>query len=261
MRELDKADKANDAACRKVHVERPGTWHIYSTRDQDNHAGLSEAIAPSSNAGWFQLVGSSSPQDGSSLLGAKGNLHCQRLLLQWVLEQVPLIEAELNEPKVAEGGSRAGRGRKRSRLHQDDQATDDWRPTKRKRGEPGALADDMGSSLQARRPPKRGHARPLNRLRNDGQDSASHNAVETSEIPKDPPPRAIETSQPQAISQQPMPENGTNADAKDLAGQTLLRASRDGHGLSSSFVVALELRLDKGLLELLLQSKNTSACY
>lgn len=137
---------------------------------------------------------------------AKRKLHRQRLLLQWVLEQTPLIEAELNEPKVAKGGSHAGRGGKRSRSHQDDQATDDWRPTKRKRGEHSALADDMGSSVQARRPPKRGHARPSKRLRNDGQDSASHDAVETSEIPKDPPPRAIETSQPQAISQQPMLE-------------------------------------------------------
>jgi hypothetical protein len=39
------------------------------TRDQENHHGLSEAVAPSSNAGWFQLVGSSSLQDGRSLLG------------------------------------------------------------------------------------------------------------------------------------------------------------------------------------------------
>lgn len=74
MRELDKADKAdkaNDAACKKVDVERPGTGHIYSesggdglppsrmetgTRDQNNHHGLSDAAAPSSNVGWFQLV-------------------------------------------------------------------------------------------------------------------------------------------------------------------------------------------------------------
>ncbi|KAK4151489.1 hypothetical protein C8A00DRAFT_45301 [Chaetomidium leptoderma] len=129
----------------------------------------------------------------------KRNLHRQRLLLQWILEQVPLIEAELNEPKVAEGGSRAGR----------DQVTDDWRSAKRKRGELSAVAGDTGSSTQARKPPKR---------------------VEMSEISKDCPSRSIETSQPQAISKQPVVEKGTDADAKDIAGQTLLQGSRNRQG-------------------------------
>ncbi|KAL2256262.1 hypothetical protein VTK26DRAFT_1919 [Humicola hyalothermophila] len=143
---------------------------------------------------------------------AKRGLHRQRLLLQWILEQVPLIEAELNEPKVAEGGSRARRGAKRSSLHRDDQLTDDWRPTKRKRGERSMRTDHTEFSAQARKAPKHGrrddttHERPLKRLRGDGQDSASHDAVE-------------------------MLENGTDADAKkDLAGQTLLGASRTRHG-------------------------------
>lgn len=36
-----------------------------------------------------------------------------------------LIEAELDEPKLSKGGSYVGHGRKRTRLYQDDQSTDD----------------------------------------------------------------------------------------------------------------------------------------
>ncbi|KAK4243397.1 hypothetical protein C7999DRAFT_18242 [Corynascus novoguineensis] len=166
--------------------------------------------------------------------GAKRNLRRQCLLLQWVLEQVPLIEAELNEPKVAEGGSRAGRCGKRSRLHQDEQDTDDWRPRKRKRGEFSAVADDTGSSAQAGKPPKRGqhdvttYGRRSKRLRNDRQGSASQDAMEISEISKKHPPRYREESQSKVIP--PVLEKGTGTDAKHRAGQTSLWTSRNGLG-------------------------------
>ncbi|KAK4152083.1 hypothetical protein C8A00DRAFT_16590 [Chaetomidium leptoderma] len=163
----------------------------------------------------------------------KRNLHRQRLLLQWILEQVPLIEAELNEPKVAGGGSRAGRGAKRGRLYQDAEVTDDRRPTKRKRGESSSLANDTGPSAQARKPSKRGrrdgtgHERPSKRLRNDGQDSTPRDAVavEISDVPKNRPLRSTEMSRSRAISQQPLLEKSTDAFTKDNASQTLLRAS------------------------------------
>ncbi|KAK3305051.1 uncharacterized protein B0T15DRAFT_187720 [Chaetomium strumarium] len=164
----------------------------------------------------------------------KRNLQRQRLLLQWILEQVPLIEAELNQPKVAEGVSHARRCGKRSRPHQDDQDMDGWRPTKRMRGEPSALADGMSSSTQARQPPKRGqhdiaaYARRSKRIRHDCPDSASHGAVQISEISQEAPPQSREQSQPRVIP--PVPEKGTGTDAKDRTAQTLLWTSRNGLG-------------------------------
>ncbi|KAK4097009.1 hypothetical protein N658DRAFT_489536 [Parathielavia hyrcaniae] len=167
----------------------------------------------------------------------KNNLHRQRRLLQWILEQVPLIEAELNEPK-------------RSRLHQDAEATDDSKPTKRKRGEPSAVAYDMVSSVRATRSLKHGHGdeRPPKRLRKNAQHSASHSAVGTSEIPKDRPSRRIETSQSRAIPRQPVLKNSPDADARTLAGRRCRGPPRAGTGPSFSFAEALALRLAKALL-------------
>ncbi|KAH6614516.1 hypothetical protein B0J18DRAFT_302200 [Chaetomium sp. MPI-SDFR-AT-0129] len=165
---------------------------------------------------------------------AKRNLRRQHLLLQWILEQMPLIEAELNEPKVAKGGPHAGRGGKRSRLHQDDQVTNDWRPTKRMRGESSPLADGLGFSAQARQSPKSGqhdvatYGRRSKRIRNDRPDSASHGAVQISKISQKHPSRSREQSQSREIP--PGPEKGTNTEAKDRAAQTPSWTSKNGLG-------------------------------
>ena len=103
--------------------------------------------------------------------------------LQWILDQVPLIEAELNEPSAAETCSNAARGTKR-RLGdvQDDEAMRDQSPKKRRRSpkEPGSPPDrNAGSGPQGERP-KHGRDNPIDdgppskRLKNGGEHSGSH---------------------------------------------------------------------------------------
>ncbi|KAH8747275.1 hypothetical protein F5883DRAFT_653602 [Diaporthe sp. PMI_573] len=56
-----------------------------------------------------------------------------RAKLRWILEQVPLIEAELKESKAAVARSHTGRGTKRRLRHdQDDEVTNDRNPQKRR---------------------------------------------------------------------------------------------------------------------------------
>ncbi|KAI0388662.1 hypothetical protein F5Y17DRAFT_452033 [Xylariaceae sp. FL0594] len=96
------------------------------------------------------------------------SLQLQRYRVQWVLQQIPLIEKELNGPEVANSSSpSAGSGRNRDILHQDDGATGDGSPTRR--AAPSPHPDDLGSSVQLRkvvvsaeagRPAKRKSAEP-----------------------------------------------------------------------------------------------------
>ncbi|KAK3935219.1 hypothetical protein QBC46DRAFT_358433 [Diplogelasinospora grovesii] len=45
--------------------------------------------------------------------GAKGDVERHSILLRWILEQVPLVEAELNESKASKGNSHTRHGTKR----------------------------------------------------------------------------------------------------------------------------------------------------
>ncbi|KAL2175393.1 uncharacterized protein P884DRAFT_206220 [Thermothelomyces heterothallicus CBS 202.75] len=160
------------------------------------------------------------------------NIYRQRVRLQWALEQLPLIEAELDESN----GSRAGRGAKRSKPHQSDDGTDVGGPTERKEDEPSEPADDTGASARARTPPKRGghddtnHPRPLKRPRNDSNKPTSHATPGMSDISKNCLSRSTETSQSQATGERSVAEKRINADTRNIAGQTLSRPPGNGHG-------------------------------
>ncbi|KAL2171812.1 hypothetical protein VTG60DRAFT_1509 [Thermothelomyces hinnuleus] len=162
----------------------------------------------------------------------KRNIYRQRVRLQWALEQLPLIEAELDESN----GSRAGRGAKRSKPRQSNDGTDVWGPAERKKDEPSVPADDTRASARARKPPKRGahddmnHPRPLKRPRNDSNKPTSHATSGMSGISKNCLSRSIETSQSQATGQRSVAEKSINADTGDIAGQTLSRPPGNGHG-------------------------------
>lgn len=80
--------------------------------------------------------------------------------LRWILEQVPLVEAELRESDAAKGGPHTGRGTKRRLGHdQDDEITNDRRPEKRRRSGPNSSFSDISaSSLRPTREPAK-HSR------------------------------------------------------------------------------------------------------
>ena len=85
---------------------------------------------------------------------AKRNVERHSILLRWIREQVPLIEAELKESGAAEGSSHAERGTKR-RLGATSQGG--------KKSKRVCFDDDDGP------PPKR--------PRNDSQDSSSQHKI------------------------------------------------------------------------------------
>lgn len=79
--------------------------------------------------------------------------------LRWILEQVPLVEAELNESKATQGSLDVGRGRKRSRCHLDDKATNTRCSKKQKRHTELSLLSDHSdpSTAYTERRSKRSH--------------------------------------------------------------------------------------------------------
>ena len=112
---------------------------------------------------------------------AKEDSERRRPRLRWILDQVPLIEAESNEPSAAETGSNAARGTKR-RLErdQDDDSIQDRSVKKRKRnsGKPSSPSDRdtgcQGERLRHTRDNPVNDAPPFKRLRNGGEDLSSH---------------------------------------------------------------------------------------
>ncbi|KAB5513039.1 hypothetical protein GE09DRAFT_1047315 [Coniochaeta sp. 2T2.1] len=60
-------------------------------------------------------------------LREKRNVYRHGLLLHWILEQVPVIEAELNQPKMTEGGSHGGRDVATPRSDQDSKIAENRR--------------------------------------------------------------------------------------------------------------------------------------
>lgn len=79
------------------------------------------------------------------------NLTLQRIRLQWVREQIPLIEAELREAETA--GNCLRTRRKTKRKLEDDQHDDDANgriKRKKQSHQAGSLMDDLGSSTRAK---------------------------------------------------------------------------------------------------------------
>ncbi|KAH8889940.1 hypothetical protein GQ53DRAFT_689303 [Thozetella sp. PMI_491] len=123
---------------------------------------------------------------------AQRNVKCQSIRLQWILEQVPWIEAEMIESKAAEGSSDAECGTKRRfGRDQDDEVTTDINPTRRNGqsirsdGRTGSTIQTRGRSDHSRRNDTADDERPSKRFRVDSQDSgfqrqASGNADATS---------------------------------------------------------------------------------
>lgn len=113
---------------------------------------------------------------------AKWDAEHHSILVQWILEQMPLVEAELKAFKAAEGGSNAGRGTKRRLTrHQDDELRN-GRSSKKQRGNDRSSCSNAraGSNTQAKESSKRSrrddtvdHERPSKRLRDSGQHSNS----------------------------------------------------------------------------------------
>jgi hypothetical protein len=163
---------------------------------------------------------------------SKKNADRHNILLRWILEQVPLVEAE--------GSSDAGRGTKRRLRRDQDEVTRDRSPKKQKRNDQISPLSDgsVTSTAQTKEISKLGRRddtgdeRPSKRFRNDGQDSNSQHkisdgtdatsigrsqrsgipaarkqdgdnkaALKTSEVPNNCPPRSIDVPQSPAISQ------------------------------------------------------------
>lgn len=88
-------------------------------------------------------------------LHQKRNVYRYSLLLQWILEQVPVIEAEMNQPRMTESSSHGRLDVETLRRDQDSKIEEDQRSARlQRRGEmstsgAGALVQDNG-------PPKRG---------------------------------------------------------------------------------------------------------
>ena len=104
------------------------------------------------------------------------------ILVQWILEQLPLVEAELKASKTAEGGSDAERGTKRRLTrHQDDEPSSDRSPKKQRGNDQSSYLEVRAeSNTQARERSKRIRrddtdvdGRPAKRFRDGGQDSNS----------------------------------------------------------------------------------------
>ncbi|KAJ2897317.1 hypothetical protein MKZ38_004799 [Zalerion maritima] len=112
----------------------------------------------------------------------KSNADRRSIRLQWILDQVPLVEAELNKSKAAETASDAVRGTKR-RLGRDHGESMQDRSTKKRRrdsGVPGSPPDrNAGSGPQGERLK---HSRddvvddmpPSKRFRNGREDLGSY---------------------------------------------------------------------------------------
>jgi hypothetical protein len=115
-------------------------------------------------------------------LTAKEDAERHSIRLRWILEQLPLIEAELERTGVAQGRSHTGHGTKRGLTHdQDDEVTNDRRPQKRSRtSRISSLTKDSAESPGPARTPSihsRGDdmaddERPLKRLRTSHSDDA-----------------------------------------------------------------------------------------
>lgn len=111
---------------------------------------------------------------------AQRNVKRQGIRLQWILEQIPRIEAELNESKAAESSSNAERGtRRRLGRDHDDEVTTNRKPTKPRRNDQGLRSDGRaGSTTQAKGRSKRNHLndtiddeQPSKRFRMNTRDS------------------------------------------------------------------------------------------
>jgi hypothetical protein len=94
-------------------------------------------------------------------------------LLRWILEQVPLIETELNESKVAVGTSVDTRGRKRGfRRDQDDATTEDQNSNLR-RGKRSCRDDTINEEPSSKRFKISGPGPSLRRTATSGKTDAT----------------------------------------------------------------------------------------
>lgn len=116
----------------------------------------------------------------SAYKDAQWNMKRQMLRLQWILDEVPRIEDELNEYKAAEGSSNAERGTKRQLGRNEDGKVVTGRThTKRKQNDQGLHSDERaGSTRQAKGKSKRSTGNDTvddkqrsKRIRLDSQDS------------------------------------------------------------------------------------------
>jgi hypothetical protein len=97
---------------------------------------------------------------------AKDDVYCQGVLLQWILAQVPLIEAELNETKVADAPARERTANTASSTRRADDTTRKTRggriaknapprPPDRRRGPSRAdVLEDIGDDTRTARQPR-----------------------------------------------------------------------------------------------------------
>ena len=92
--------------------------------------------------------------------------------VRWILKQVPLVEAELEESRATEVGRGAARGTKRRECDRDDEAEQD-RATKKPRRSSGEDSPSLnckgGSDSQKAETGTLGDETPSNRLRSGGQ--------------------------------------------------------------------------------------------
>jgi hypothetical protein len=128
------------------------------------------------------------------------NLLSHGLLLQWIRDQVFVIEAEMGESNMALGSSHTGRDGR-------PQGVEEGKPTKQRRhGQSNSFPDDAHSLAPAKQPPKRGRhndtiddARPSKRVRNDARDAVPYRATSVRESQE---PEATTVAGSQAVPQQ-----------------------------------------------------------
>jgi hypothetical protein len=112
-------------------------------------------------------------------LTEKENIYRHSLLLQWILEHVPVIEAQLNQPKMTESSSHEGRDVETPRRDQDVKVEENRRSARlNRRGQisshgAGALVRERGPSKRDRPDDTVCDGRSAKRLRSSGPEAAS----------------------------------------------------------------------------------------
>ncbi|KAL1858357.1 hypothetical protein VTK73DRAFT_7838 [Phialemonium thermophilum] len=232
IRDVEKAARGRSGLTTQERVERLRTAHSRVVTAKEAREETMRRV---------QLI-SNFIQNTHVYVETKDIIPRHRRMLQWVLDQVPLIKAELDGSGLADDGSHSGRAAEEPAVGQVDPAGDHARPEKKRgRGQPSGVADDAQLSAEGERPPKRGrrsdghNAQSSKRLGDDGTGSALASASaameeKPSEISEDHVPRSGDVSRPQATPERRGVAEGVGADATGTAGQTSSRPSRDGTG-------------------------------
>jgi hypothetical protein len=82
---------------------------------------------------------------------AKKDAERHTILLRWILEQVPLVEAELKESEAAESRPITARGTKRKLGHDQDKVSKDRNPKRPRRNDQAIPSGSITTAQQAKK--------------------------------------------------------------------------------------------------------------